>query len=544
MNSNLIIFIILTTFFLSITIYLQKSLLHFIQQFKGSLEENVQKIIELPKFYYDIHFKTPPKTINITNPYACTGSELKKCKLSDPTSCLGCQNLIATCTHFDQNMDYIDSDGTKHIIPANKDSKDDGYCLVIQNHEQKCNPFHGNLVLIQLKPNDTESMLYCDCINPGYIGKLDLNGACDEVFICNGNVVNLYTTLDKLECICESGFESKNTNGTPVCQLITVEKYTEYENLFLDKEHVSSSKFHNLISDNFPGNKLINPCKYCLLTGKFVDNGKMVPTEDGGWQCALKSQMPGQNDYVLGIPIRISLSGNRLLRGSKGPDAILAINWRQIFVYGYVNSKEYENSAIIFNGSDKNVEIFERLGLNINSSYAMDLIDHNVHYPGHFGSSLFKHMARPYCKCFWPTYSCYYDEGEGYELPRMLKFGNTEFKFYDGTPIPGAFLWGKEFWQSVEQSCNPVISANNKWQKNKTTKFEINPYFRQHDAIKFLFFAFDPIKSRFISVLAKNDATWSEYNSQLILKEENEWTDKPKMNLYLAILKLLLYNKS
>ena len=537
MKYNLILFVTITIIFLSLTIYLQKSISHFNNEIKDSLDENIKKIIDLPKFYYDIHFKTFSNTININNPYKCTGSELRKCKLSDPTSCIGCQNLIATCTHFDRDMDYIDSDGKKYRIKANT-SSDIGYCLVIQNPLQKCNPFHGNLVLIQLNSNDTDTMLYCDCTHPGFIGKLDFNGSCQDIFICDGKVKNLYTSFDKLECICDIGFESNNAQGTPVCQLITVEKYTEYDNMFFDKEHVNSSKFNNIISTNFRGKHLINPCKYCLLTGKYIGNGKMVPTEDGGWQCALKSQLPLQDDYILGIPIRISTKGTRLLRGSSGPDGILAINWRQIFVYGYVNDTEYENSAIIFHGSDDNFEIFKRLGLTINKSYAMNLIDHNVHYPGHFGSSSFKHMSRPYCKCSWPNYSCYYNEGVGYNLPQMMKFGSTEFNYYEGTEIPGSFLWGKEFWQSVEEYCNPIIRA--KGLKNNVTKFEINPYLREHNAIKFLFFSFDPRKSKIISVLAKDNESWREYNSKLIPKDKSFWLTKTNPNVFYFILQLLM----
>ena len=532
MDSNLMIFIILTIIFLTITIFLQNHIKYFKTQFENSVWENQKKLRELPKFYYNIHFNPPPTEINITNPYTCTGNDLRKCKLSNPTSCVGCQNLIATCTHFKESMDYIDFDGTKHVIPANTDSEDDGYCLATQNPEQKCNPYHGNLVLVQLKPKDTESMLYCDCINPGYIGKLDLNGACDEIFVCNGKVVDLNTPFSNLECVCENGFESKITNGTPVCQLITVENYRDYQNMFFDKETIDSSKFHSLISANFTGSRLVNPCKYCLLTGQFINNGQMLPTSDGGWQCALKSQTSSTNKYTLGIPIRISYSGDRLLKGANGPDAILAINWRQVFVYGYITDSEYENSAIIFNGNDDNFNIFKMLGLNVDKTYAMNLMDHNVNYPGHFGSSVFKHIARPYCIGSWPFYSCYFDEGEGYNPPKMLKFGNTIMNYYGGrSSIPLTFLWGTEFWENLEQDCNPVISANDKWKKNKITKFETNPFLRQHNSIKFLFYIFDPINSRIISVLATNDAAWKHYTSQLIPKSEKQWVNEPTLLL-------------
>ena len=539
MNSNLMIFIIITIILLTITIYLQNSVKEFMGHFESSINENQKKLRELPKFYYDIHFKPPPKEIYISNPYACTGSDLRKCKVSDPTSCIGCKNLMANCIHFNQNMEYIDFDGIKHIIPANTDSADDGYCLVTQNPQQKCNPYHGNLVLVQLHADDTESMLYCDCINPGYIGKEDLNGACDEVFVCNGKVVNINTPFDNLECVCENGFEGQTTNGTPVCQLITAEKYTDYANLFFDKEHVASSRFHSVISDNFPGTRLINPCSYCLLTGKFIENGVMIPTQDNGWQCALKNQTPSGNEYTLGVPIRISSTKDRLLKGAEGPDAILAINWTQVFVYGYINNNEYENSAIIFEGKDDNYDIFKRLGLNVDKTYAMDLMDHNVHYPGHFGKSVFKYMARPYCKCSWPHYHCYFNEGEGYNRPKMLKFGNTEFNYYAGTPIPNSFLWGQEFWKNVENNCNPVISANNQWKKNNITKFEINPYLRQNESIKFLFYVFDPIKHRFISVLAKNHYVWKDYNSKLIPQHEQKWTKAPPVSLIEIVTRLI-----
>ena len=224
MWTPLIVFIIIAIVAVAITLYLKSALVEFQQQFEESLDDLNSHIETIPKFSYDIKFDPPVDNIDINNPYECTGNDLHKCRINDPLSCVGCKNLIAACKHFDQDTKFIDANGTETIIPQN-DDPNEGYCLVVQTLAQRCNPYHGVLVLVQLYPGDTASFLICECKNPGFIGKTTLAGACDEVFVCNGKVLDINVPFDKITCDCPKFYNAANVNNVPVCQKTTVDKF-------------------------------------------------------------------------------------------------------------------------------------------------------------------------------------------------------------------------------------------------------------------------------------------------------------------------------
>uniref|UniRef100_A0AAU8GD08 PIF-1 n=1 Tax=Faxonius propinquus nudivirus TaxID=3139431 RepID=A0AAU8GD08_9VIRU len=531
MEFSLIFFISICIIFIFITLYLKISLNKFNTQYLSTIQKNQEKIKEIPKFSYNIHFKNPPNEINIENPYMCTVTDLKKCEISDPFSCIGCQNLLSSCVNFEKDTKYINIDGTELLIPANIDSNE-GYCLKIKNSTQACNPYHGVLVLIETSPTKLESMLYCECINPGYVGKNSILGACDTPFICNGHVLDINKPLSEIICQCNDTMIAVTVNNTPTCQHKIVKDYTYTDDDFLGKNTVPSNRFISDIEINFPGTKLLDPCKYCLLTGNYIENGIMVPTEDDGWQCVLATQIT-TNSTVRGLPIRRNIHGKRLLKGVYGPDAVIDIAWINIHIYGYVESPIFENSAITFYVKD-NMWFFERLNYEINTShaYAINLLQHQGHYPGTYGTLTLKITPKIGChltNTFNNKYECRFSTVVSNELRwppysgDMATYGNFTFMRYLGYNSPTS--WAHyQHWRNMEK-LNTIISGLDKWMKNKLRKIEINPNLRLDNDPCYLWSSYSPATKECLSYLAEDTSMWEEYNAQLIPQDTTSWNE-------------------
>lgn len=522
--ATLLFFIVIFILAIIATLFLKSTIEDFNKAFVSSIEKNKEALKNLQQFSYDTVFEPFPDTIEITNPYPCSGSELKPCKLDDFTTCFGCQSLIASCVHMEKDVEYVDPDGKKSIIPANE-TENDGYCLTINNPGQLCNKYHGSFVLVQLRPEDSESILICDCKNPGFIGKTQLDGACDSVFICNGEIDDINKPLEEINCKCSPGYSNiKLDDMVPTCQIDSVQNYEGYDTLFTDKETAPINNFSANISSNFPGSKLVNPCRYCALTGEFIENGEMVSTPDG-YQCALISQKPSSSSGIQGIPIKLKQTGDRNLKGKEGPDAIINIYWKHVNTYGYTEDSKYENMAIYFDaGSEKNKKIAELLNLDKSKHYALNAKGHDLVYPGHFGNANFTETHNPYCMGEWPSYECWISSNVGYNGPYDHFENNLKYKAYRGTDIPGSFLWGKETWRDVEL-VNEIIEATERWQVNGTVKFQTNPSFQDSGYFRFLFWHFDPLNALFVPFMTGSIDQHREYLSQIIPGSKEEWDE-------------------
>lgn len=501
----LIVFIIIAVVAIAITLYLRSALVEFHQQFEESLDDLNSHIELLPQFSYDIKFNPPVDNIDINNPYECTGNDLHKCRIDEPLSCVGCKNLISSCKHFDQDTKYIDSNGVESIIPKNDDPMD-GYCLVIQTLAQRCNPYHGVLVLVQLYPGDTASFLICECLNPGFIGKTTITGACDEVFVCNGKVVDINVPFPQITCDCPKFYNAATVNSVPVCQKTTVDKFTDWSSIVYPYDMLDKSHFADTIASSFKGTKLKNPCSYCLITGQRV-NGYVKQT-DTGYACISRDQTC--------LPIR-SNSGGRILKGAKGPDSMIMLNWTTILLYGKISGLDFNNMAIGFEaaGNEHVLEYFN-LPTEALEKYAIDLRPHEIHVPGHIGGIYFDRVPLGECEGQWPSYTC---KLSTFSSPGSLVTVADGIKLlkYSGREAPGSFLWGKAIWNTVELKMNESVTIA---VEDGVAQFKINPYFRSineyNDKIKFLFAAILPKEKSIYMVLTDNTQSYKTYTSYLI----------------------------
>lgn len=509
--------------------FLTYSLRKFNNDFNKTIYENENNLLNLKKFSYNIYFEPPPSEINITNPYECTPTDLQLCSISDPFSCSGCKSLISKCTNFIKDIKYIDFDGNETIIPANSNS-DEGYCLTTRNPSQVCNPYHGDLVLIQTEQDSNESMLICNCKNPGFIGNLEIGGSCSDVFICNGKIDNINKPLEEINCICEDGFTSENKT-TPVCVEATVDNFNYTDSFFSSIIKLSKDHFNDDIRNNYKGQYLKNPCNYCLITGEFIPDGYITNTEDGGFQCA------SNNIKSRGIPIRRS-NLERLLKGAEGPDAMINIQAHNIIQWGYISNEKYEDITVIFTYNN-NKDILKILNPSDTSGdaktyYALDMRGHQVVLPGSFGGCNYDKSPLISCNSHGfggiKFYACEFrhsipaDRTPQHWMTSVTK-GNVTVKLETPCPPP----WHKWYlnstfrdWRYFE-SLNPFLTTNDKYITNNLRKIELNPNVRSAPRLRIVFISYHCKNSTIYGYSTYRQNYIDVYNAGLIPKDPESW---------------------
>ncbi|UHB41763.1 PIF-1 [Macrobrachium rosenbergii nudivirus] len=497
MEKPLITFIILCGVFIILTIILKVFMVNFNKKFETKIKDNTTDLSDIIKFSYDIYFNPPPDDFVIENPDACSATDRKTCSMKDPFSCSSCKSLLATCKHFAEDIKYVDSEGNTSIIPKNT-TEDEGYCITQENISQMCNPYHGDLILIQPDKKSPNVRLFCDCKNPGYIGKTNINGACDEVFICNGKIDNINQPLTDIRCVCGDDYESILVNDVPSCVFSTVENFKGYDkdDFYGDIPLVSVDNFNSDIRNYYPGKKLPDPCKYCMLTGDYIPNGKMVESDDG-WQCVTSKIDKG------GLPIRRSLS-QRLLAGTKGPDAVINLKVQNILIQGYQQNTEFEQIVVTFKVKDnKKILAYidkDMLEISPRQQGFLNLTNHELVFPGSFGSGRFISFPGTYCTGIeipftWVDdfqYNCFFSN----EIPHnrnpanhnsyYTNYGNNTF--FDTAPnCPPkhhSFMTGGAFsqWKMYEG----FNSAHSKRISNGLIKYEISQKFKNTSDVRYV----------------------------------------------------------
>lgn len=295
----------------------------------------------------------------------CSPSEPKLCDTENQFSCISCKSGMAICTHLKNDLSYIDDDtGESKILKANN-VPTQGYCLPIQNLAQNCNPYHGKWALTKLNPEDEVIFITCECIRPGIIGKDTLLGDCTTSYICEFKNINV--PFESLECICQGGskpaFEEQ-----PICKFPTLGSggftIDEFEKAlpaaYSRAEMVSTDYFADKINNAVTVSKLPSPCSYCPITGEFISSSveKIVVDNEDTYICRPLDPI----ETV--IPIRID-PNSRILKGARGPDAIIKANWEhRTFINGLK-----EGLVIYELPKSKNEKLFQLLGITDEVSF-------------------------------------------------------------------------------------------------------------------------------------------------------------------------------
>lgn len=501
MDTRLPIFFLICFIFLLLISFLKNSLIAFNEKFNFNIKYNEDKILELSKFSYDIYFNPPQADIIIENTKPCNVDVLRVCDITNQTSCSGCENLLARCVHLDYDTKYIDFEGTETIIPANQTSAE-GYCVTQINENQLCNPYHGDLVFIQPNKDSEEVMLICECKNPGYIGKTTLLGACDEVFICDGKIDNINQPFESINCVCGPTYNQDKINDIPICKEKTVAdyEYTMDDFIAANVNYSEIKYFASSVRSNIKATHLQNPCRYCLITGKYMPNGVLLTTtlDDGtiSYQCALRdAKEPG-------IPVRRHPS-YRILDGREGPDAIIDMDYHNILVYGYVDDAKFESMSMGID-MEKNKAILQRMSMYTDAFeyVSLNLKGHNLVYPGHFGhDSKIRWVPTIYCSHVSAPgplddidYDCFFSyELDPYRQPEHYAITATEPEFEISVTTPcetpkHPFYIAYQWWKTYE-SYNPIFDITDVNKVNGMRKLETAIRVRRDSDVAFLFYS-------------------------------------------------------
>lgn len=439
--------------------------------------------------------------------YPCTPHEPRKCKKSITTSCFGCASLTSRCIHFDEDTDYYDANGEIRTLNRNKD-KDDGYCLDLGTIVEKCNLYHGRYTLVYVTATKNYALI-CSCLDPGYVGKNNLLGACDTPFICNGKVKDINRPLSKIECDCEKGTSHRLLGYVPTCQPLAISEVQPGDDfLWKGKDNLVSKEVFNIdIRGNYKGDYLPNPCGICPLTNRRVNGRVFTDPISKVSQCVSNE----------GVPIRRNPDW-RLLNGDEGPDAVLAITPIHIDLYGYIDSTEYTSLGIRFNRDE---EIFRKLGLkDSEAAFGVLYLDgnrHQVKFPGNF--DLRKYHTAPnihlHLHGFF-RYDNYFvnPEYSGWNL----SYYEHNIRQYVVDKLPGIMMSGGASWKIAQQEMKPLLkfkyinglpmAAANKVLLQNTAEAK---------AYRFAFFRFHPFRAKYEArFLTKGD--WMKFKSTNFLK--------------------------
>jgi len=435
----------------------------------------------LHQFSSDLRFDPFPQQIDVTNPYECSGSNLRPCTLSDQTSCIGCQSMIARCTHFSSDTTFFDDEGQPHTIPANADA-DEGYCMTITNNDinVECNVFHGDLALIKIEPESPASMFFCNCKNPGFIGNTSLLGACDTPFICNGEVDDINQPIDQINCKCSATQYSVKNNDTiplPMCVDMTIQQANARNRLNDVMQNVESDKlapiniYNTAIQRLLNVDYLVHPCKTCPLTNNTISNGILGTIEDEKF-CSIHLNNVSSRNSHYGIPYRRSATERLLVGDHGGPDAVLGVHWYEMMIYDHMLSDRRQ--IILFKIEPQlNEDFYIALGLDLNQHYW--IYTDNLLLGLHIPTPALNFYRVPGTVCWerWPNYDCTFgvDNVEGLNQP-VVNFHNTELEYIapntnvlrapaNVTRPGGPFLLGLEAWQEM----NNLNQYINVWSK-------------------------------------------------------------------------------
>lgn len=456
--------IIVLIFSIIICVFLTNYLKYFNIEL-SSITDNT-KLKSIPEFSTDIHFDPFADEYDIDAEFECTPTDLRKCDMNNQASCFNCKSFTAKCVHFDKDQTYIDLDGKAHTIQKNLDPNE-GYCLTINKLTETCNLYHGDLIFVKI--SNYGIGLVCHCKNPGFIGNTHLMGNCSDVFVCNGKIKNINVPFEEIECDCDennSDLIPAKYNNIPICEepkILNLKKHIPIQTFPL-----SIASFNKNISGNLVYQKdLPNPCIRCLLTRQVVgieyhsDDKKTV-------QCVAL-------EFGYGIPIRLK-SNERLLKGEFGPDAILAIHYHEIRVYGKTKQSEFLDGEVIFNNRDgANTEIYKKLNLTDNyKNYSIGLLENDLVVPGNFATYVkFSKTPKFYCEGSWPSYYCYATNGNG---PIVNSNEHTVVNTFNARACPGTFLWNREYWEKSE-ALNPAVHIR---KRNNMTEIRMNCKILQH----------------------------------------------------------------
>lgn len=126
----------------------------------------------------------------------CSPAAKQICKLDDPSTWANCRQAPVTCKHFTRDVIY-------NGVKLERNRLNEGYALASIDNTINCNPYTGDLVLVDNAKSTNLEPKYnfmCACKYPEAIGKTTMYGDCDKVYMCNGQIENINRPMQQMNC--------------------------------------------------------------------------------------------------------------------------------------------------------------------------------------------------------------------------------------------------------------------------------------------------------------------------------------------------------
>ena len=468
------------------------------------LNHQVFQTKQLYTFSSNVHYPitSTAKPIFVENLNQCHPEALQTCTITDATTCLSC-DTFSQCVHFAEDAEAIKNDGTKITIPKTEPGK--GWCLPIINDNIKCNQYHGRKILNQNANHQWQ--ITCECLRPGYIGNDNFSHSCETANICNGDVKLPLGPWETVTCNCPEGYTSARIDDVPTCVKDSITKHVYSA---LPMKTVDATVFNPTYSHNITSVKLPNPCVVCPITGVPV-NGELRILNNGDAYCA------GTDNTCLAVrlqpPDPITGTSTRVLNGTEGPDAVIALVWSKLIMYGTENDKmEY---VVLFD-TVNNDELANTLQLPEASTWAIKL-DH-VRFPEHFISNV-QVKKVPLSTCVdsgFPTGGCTLTE-VGEMLDKNFKIGTVTFN--KPTPTEKPIIWGGGDAWNIWERWNPIAGLETGTDvdngKIKPDRIVLNKKLHEINDwtshVKVLYLVYDAEQEEIIYIRTNDINDWKKY---------------------------------
>lgn len=231
------------------------------------------------------------------NKFDCTSKTLVECNMTNDLACIGCNQILAACIHFETNTTLYDPNNKEIAeIPKNR-SKQNGYCLRLtadKHSERKCTQKNGGKwILTKTNNNDNNNSdqysYTCHCTSPHLFTKSSMYGDCDVFVGCTNSTIlnkNSWSSFSEIECKCNDGYHIEEDSG--IISLLS-KRMASRQHITCIRDNIFHSKFpqHNdatidpmYIEPTYSGYRngifLPNPCKFDAITGEYIgDNGEI-----------------------------------------------------------------------------------------------------------------------------------------------------------------------------------------------------------------------------------------------------------------------------
>lgn len=276
----------------------------------------------------------------MVNKFDCTSKALVECDMTNDLACIGCNQILAKCIHFETDTTLYDpNDKEIAKIPKNRNNEN-GYCLRLtadKHSQRKCTQKNGGKWILTktVIDGDSQYSYTCHCTSPHLFTKTSMYSDCDGFVGCtNGTILNeTWSSFSEIECKCNVGYHIEDDSGvnfpllsTPMQQRMTCVR----DNIFQSEFPHAIDKMY--IEPTYPGYEkdifLPDPCKFDAITGEYIGDNGAIYMHNNIAHCRAKSEngyttVIFEDDYLINNGGKYANAVVRIASNSPFDDAIV-----------------------------------------------------------------------------------------------------------------------------------------------------------------------------------------------------------------------------